>query len=116
MMAYGTQNQPLGTWSDDSSLPLCLAEALTKEFDLQNIGNNFISWLKNNYWTALGNIFDVGNATRHAFEQLRRGVQPELAGGTSDNGNGSLMRILPLLDYISSCSRSIPKNHHFHFT
>lgn len=102
MIGYGTHYQPLGTWSDDSSLTFCLAEALTKEFDLQNIGNNFIAWLQNGYWTAHGNVFDVGIATRQAIEKLRSGVQPELCGGTTeyDNGNGSLMRILPLLVYI----------------
>jgi ADP-ribosyl-[dinitrogen reductase] hydrolase len=102
MIAYGTHNQPLGTWSDDSSLTFCLAEALTEEFNLQTIGNNFIAWLKNNFWTAHGNVFDVGVATRQAIEQLRREVQPDLAGGTTenDNGNSSLMRILPLLVYI----------------
>ena len=28
MREYGTHNQPKGTWSDDSSLALCLAESL----------------------------------------------------------------------------------------
>ncbi|HEY5590341.1 MAG TPA: ADP-ribosylglycohydrolase family protein [Paludibacter sp.] len=102
MRGHGTHDQPAGTWSDDSSLTFCLAEALTEEFSLQTIGNNFIAWLKNDFWTAHGNVFDVGVATRHAIEQLRREVQPDLAGGTTenDNGNGSLMRILPLLVYI----------------
>jgi hypothetical protein len=30
MIGYGTYNLPAGTWSDDSSLTFCLAEALTK--------------------------------------------------------------------------------------
>src|SRR4051812_8041977 len=38
MIGYGTYNLPAGTWSDDSSLTFCLAEALTKEFDLRTIG------------------------------------------------------------------------------
>ena len=102
MTGFGTYNLPPGTFSDDSSLAFCLAEALTKDFNLQNIADNFIAWLYNNYWTPGGNVFDVGIATRQAIKMLREGCPPELAGGmdVSDNGNGSLMRILPLLVYI----------------
>jgi ADP-ribosylglycohydrolase len=49
-----------------------------------------------------GYVFDVGAATRDAIHRLRSGVQPLVAGGDSenDNGNGSLMRIAPLVIYI----------------
>lgn len=102
MIGFGTYNLPAGTFSDDSSLAFCLAEALTQEFSLQKIGNNFVAWLNNNYWTPRGNVFDVGIATSQAIRRLQTGCNPELAGGmdVSDNGNGSLMRILPLLAYI----------------
>lgn len=102
MIGFGTYNLPAGTFSDDSSLAFCLAEALTQEFSLQKIGNNFVAWLNNNYWTPRGNVFDVGIATSRAIRRLQVGLNPELAGGmdVSDNGNGSLMRILPLIVYI----------------
>ena len=102
MIGYGTYNLPPGTFSDDSSLTFCLAEALTADFDLNTIGQNFVKWLYNNYWTARGNVFDVGGATRKAVDRLAKGERPELAGGTgvSSNGNGSLMRISPLLFYL----------------
>lgn len=102
MMGYGTYNLPPGTFSDDSSLTFCLAEALTLEFNLHNIGLNFMQWFYNNYWTPRGNVFDIGIATKQAIDQLAKGVQPELAGGkaVSSNGNGSLMRILPLVFYL----------------
>lgn len=101
MIGYGTYNLPAGTFSDDSSLAFCLAEALTQGFSLQTIGNNFVAWLNNNFWTARGNVFDVGIATSQAIRRIQNGCNPELAGGMdiSDNGNGSLMRILPLLVY-----------------
>lgn len=99
---FGTYNLPAGTFSDDSSLTFCLAEALTQEFNLQKIGDNFVAWLNNNYWTPRGHVFDVGIATSQAIRRLQKGCKPELAGGmdVSDNGNGSLMRILPLLVYV----------------
>jgi ADP-ribosyl-[dinitrogen reductase] hydrolase len=102
MIGYGTYNLPPGTWSDDSSLTFCLAEALTQEFDLNTIGQNFVKWCYENYWTPYGDVFDIGIATSDAILRLARGAKPELAGGFNeeDNGNGSLMRILPLLFYI----------------
>lgn len=102
MIGYGTYNLPAGTWSDDSSLAFCLAEALTQDFDLNTIGQNFEKWYHENYWTPRGNVFDIGIATRHAISRLAQGERPDFAGGfdESDNGNGSLMRILPLLFYI----------------
>ncbi len=51
MMGYGTYHLPEGTFSDDSSLAFCLAEALTQPFSLSAIADNFIAWLYNNYWT-----------------------------------------------------------------
>jgi ADP-ribosylglycohydrolase len=106
MRGYGTYNLPPGTFSDDSSLTFCLAEAMTEGFDLQNIGDKFVKWLHHNYWTPLGKVFDVGNATRDAINEIAQGTQAEYAGGVSvsDNGNGSLMRILPLVLYIKDKS------------
>lgn len=102
MLAYGTHNQPAGTWSDDSSLTFCLAETLADKYDLKKLANRFINWYEHSYWTPLGEVFDVGVATSKAIYRLEQGVNPVMAGGAdeSDNGNGSLMRILPLLFYI----------------
>lgn len=102
MTGYGTYNLPPGTWSDDSSLTFCLAEALTQDFDLNVIGQNFVKWCYNNYWTPRGNVFDIGIATSQAISRLAKGERPDLAGGfeVSSNGNGSLMRISPLLFYL----------------
>lgn len=102
MIGYGTYNLPAGTWSDDSSLTFCLAEALTQEFSLKIIGQNFVKWYQENYWTPHGNVFDIGITTRQAILRLAKSEKPEFSGGfdEKDNGNGSLMRILPLLFYL----------------
>ena len=101
MMGYGTHWQPEGTWSDDSSLAFCLAEALTQPFHLNTIADNFIRWMTQNYWTPRSRLFDIGHTTQQAIRRLQAGCPPELAGGmdVSENGNGSLMRILPLVFY-----------------
>jgi ADP-ribosylglycohydrolase/pterin-4a-carbinolamine dehydratase len=102
MRGFGTYNLPPGTWSDDSSLTFCLAEALTKGFHIDQIGETFVKWYYKDYWTATGHVFDIGIGTREALYRIKHGTKAELAGGTDEdaNGNGSLMRILPLLFYI----------------
>lgn len=102
MQSGGTHGQPAGTWSDDSSLTFCLAESLVEGFDLRDLAGRMVRWLDQGYWTARGTVFDVGGATRAAITRLRQGVAPAEAGLEDErsNGNGSLMRILPLVFYV----------------
>ncbi len=108
MVGYGVYNQLVGTWSDDSSLTFCLADTLCQGFNLDDIARKFCKWLYEGYWTPYGKAFGVGNTTRQAIFRLRKGVNPEEAGGKSeyDNGNGSLMRILPLAYYLQNAEAS----------
>ena len=99
MVGYGTYNLPPGTWSDDSSLTFCLAESLCSGFNTDHMGELFVKWYYQDYWTATGEVFDIGIGTRNALYKIKNGTKAELAGGQDekDNGNGSLMRILPLV-------------------
>ena len=124
LQGYGTHNQPPGTWSDDSSLTLCLAEALCDWLPSQNseatfyeaIADYFCRWYSQANWTPHGEVFDIGNTTAVAIKRLQQGISPTQAGGTSEesNGNGSLMRILPLvyLYPFLDLSSLIQKVHH----
>jgi ADP-ribosylglycohydrolase len=116
MVGYGTYSQPPGTWSDDSSMTFCLAEALCSGFDLKSIAQNFILWKNQAYWTAHQELFDIGNITAKAINRLesllnqhKENELPLLkyGGSESENGNGSLMRILPLLFYLEEQSLSL---------
>jgi ADP-ribosylglycohydrolase len=102
MQEFGSHNQPKGTWSDDSSLTLCLAEVLTKGYDLEKIGQSFVKWVRYGHWTAHGRLFDIGGTTREAIARLIKGESARFSGNIfeEDNGNGSLMRILPLAFYL----------------
>jgi ADP-ribosyl-[dinitrogen reductase] hydrolase len=99
---YQTHNQPPGTFSDDSSLTFCLAESLCHGYDLNDMGQRFVKWFFEGYWTADGEVFGVGKSTEGSITRLRDGVSPLQSGNYAEdcNGNGSLMRILPLLFYI----------------
>lgn len=99
MRGFGTHHQPRGTWSDDGALILCTVESLLHtEFDTQDMGERFVRWMNEGLWTATGDVFDVGNATANALTRIARGTPAEQAGGRDEqsNGNGSLMRILPV--------------------
>lgn len=106
MVGYGTYNQKPGTWSDDTSLTLCLAESLIKGIDLMDISKSFIRWKDEDYWTARNQLFDIGITTSNAISRLKIIAQnndlellenQKRHGEAYENGNGSLMRIIPLL-------------------
>ncbi|WP_293788854.1 ADP-ribosylglycohydrolase family protein [uncultured Pedobacter sp.] len=126
MMGYGTHHQPAGTWSDDSSLALCLAESLCRGYNLDDISQKFLQWYNAEIWTPHGKVFDIGIATSEAITLIKPGTDPVLCGGASemDNGNGSLMRILPLLFYLQDkndlnvvfkCVKEVSSITHAHF-
>lgn len=115
MRGYGTFDQPPGSWSDDSSLILCTIESLLDGFNAARMGEFFVRWLKDGYWTPHGVAFDIGNSTLSSIQRMINGTAPEAAGGDSehDSGNGSLMRILPIAIYFarSTPSRIIDQAH-----
>lgn len=100
LRGYGTHGQPPGTWSDDGALMLALLDSLvTVGFDLDDQGRRALAWADAKAYTPDGDgSFDIGGATSTALSRLRAGVPAIDAGGMGehDQGNGSLMRILPL--------------------
>jgi ADP-ribosylglycohydrolase len=89
-----------GTWSDDGALALALLASLLDlgALDTADLAARFRGWFDEGAYAVDGVVFDVGIQTREAIEAHRLGVDAERAGGTSErsNGNGSLMRVLPL--------------------
>ncbi|MEY3053233.1 MAG: hypothetical protein RLY31_3018 [Bacteroidota bacterium] len=109
MIGYGTHHQPPGTWSDDSSLTFCLAESLLQGYDLWDMADRFVRWHQEAYWSARGEVFDIGCITKESLIQWKEildtgdvGLLEEWYAFEDDqqNGNGSLMRVLPLLFHI----------------
>lgn len=100
MEGYGTYNQPKGTWSDDSSMTIATMYSIVNKkcIDYADIMDEFCKWAFEGKHTPHGERFDIGNTTSRGLDRYRKGEEPLKSGGTSthDNGNGSLMRILPL--------------------
>jgi ADP-ribosylglycohydrolase len=91
---------PPGTWSDDGAQALCLLASLLDRdrLDLADFSAKLLAWYEQGYLAVDGVVFDVGVQTGRAFRALASGVEPRAAGPAEerDNGNGSLMRVLPL--------------------
>ncbi|MGI4789733.1 MAG: ADP-ribosylglycohydrolase family protein [Janthinobacterium lividum] len=89
-----------GTWSDDGAQALCLLASLLEcgRFDADDFGQRLLRWRDEGYMAVGGDVFDIGITTSRALAAIKSGV-PALQAGPSghyDNGNGSLMRVLPL--------------------
>ena len=91
---------PPGTWSDDGAQALLLLASLLDcgKFDAEDFGRRLVAWYDEGYMAVDGQVFDVGIQTGQAIRALRGGTPALQAGGTDEwsNGNGSLMRVLPL--------------------
>jgi ADP-ribosylglycohydrolase len=85
---------------------LALLDSLLRErapgearFDTTDQAKRFLAWRDDRDYTPDHNgMFDIGNATSSAINRFRSGTAAEKSGGTGerDQGNGSLMRILPI--------------------
>ena len=99
MEGFGTYQHPIGTWSDDTSLTLCLMETLVENGTPDDLMNKFVRYQNEGYLTPYGKMFDIGIATQQAISRFLSGVPASQCGGNHEknNGNGALMRISPLM-------------------
>jgi ADP-ribosylglycohydrolase len=91
---------PPGTWSDDGAQALILLDSLLAcdGLDLDHFARGLRRWLMEGFFAVNRSVFDIGAQTSTALNRLGMGVSPEASGPSEErhNGNGSLMRVLPL--------------------
>ena len=93
MASGGAHNQPVGTFSDDTSMLLATCDSLranSERVDIEDMRERFRAWAFEGVYAVDGVVFDIGGTTSTA---LHSGVG---SSGERSNGNGSLMRIAPL--------------------
>ena len=100
MRSGGTYNMPAGTWSDDTSMELCLMQSVIDEgaYNYDDIMKNFVLWCQKDRFVAGEYCFDIGNTCANSISRYMSGISPLKCGSNTErgNGNGSLMRILPV--------------------
>jgi ADP-ribosyl-[dinitrogen reductase] hydrolase len=100
MVGGGPFNLQAGQWTDDTSMAMCLAESLVRceGFDARDQMTRYANWYRHGYWSATGECFDIGMATRAAIERFLASGEP-LAGNDDPRsaGNGSIMRLAPVV-------------------
>lgn len=100
MREYGTYHKPKGTWSDDTAMTLATMYSIVKKqkIDYEDIMAEFSEWFFEGKFMQEHYTFDYGITTGLAIKKYADGIPALKSGGNDDrdNGNGSLMRILPL--------------------
>lgn len=106
MVGYGSHNVPKGTWSDDTSMTIACMDSIIENNDINydDMMNKFCEWVKEAKYTATDTLFDIGITTRKALYSYYSGQTSPIESGPTDersNGNGSLMRMLPIAIYLA---------------
>lgn len=112
MREYGTHSQPRGTWSDDTSMSIATIDSLCGGIDYKDFMEKFSVWMTNGVYTPYGKVFDIGTTTSRAVMNYARGIEPLACGEKTErsNGNGSLMRSLPLAFYLYGRNHKLSTN------
>ena len=109
MRGYGTFNLPEGSWTDDTSLTLAALASIKEKngIDADDIMERFCDWMYDGAYTPYGFSYDIGNGTRNAINAYHNGADVYHCGSTAEynNGNGSLMRIIPVCVW---CALNVP--------
>lgn len=104
MLGYGSYDVPDGVWSDDTAMTLATMDSISekKTIDYNDIAEKFCQWLNESKYTATDEVFDIGITTKYALMRFWDDKSDATkCGGCSfnENGNGSLMRMLPIAFY-----------------
>jgi ADP-ribosyl-[dinitrogen reductase] hydrolase len=94
-----------GQWTDDTSMAMCLAESLLAcdGFNPRDQMERYLRWYQDGYWSSTGACFDIGNTVRAALDRFRRTGEPYSGSENPRSaGNGSLMRLAPVVLFFSS--------------
>lgn len=101
MSSFGPHNVPAGAWSDDTSMVIAGIDSITRcegELDYDDVMEAYIDWFKNAKYTSIDKTFGVGDTIFKSLVNYLSGNSALESGSNNfkENGNGSLMRSLPV--------------------
>lgn len=110
----GPFNLPLGYWTDDTSMALCLADSLLAKvgYDSYDVMDRYCAWRNDGYRSSLGVCFDIGNQVSTSLNEYQRdgaAIIRQSKDRLSSAGNGSIMRLAPIIIASHSAGNSIEK-------
>jgi ADP-ribosylglycohydrolase len=103
MTGFGTWNKPPGTYSDDTAMTLCTIESMVEGYSESLVIEKFIKWYLHGYWSLDNHTFDIGHTTASALNAHRQ--NKPVNHDINTNGNGSLMRMVPLAFWLKQFDR-----------
>lgn len=103
MVGSAKTGQPAGSWSDDTSMEIATIDSFiqNKGFNYDDIMTKWEEWINYAKYTPNNETFDVGRTCLRAIHNHALDTKALECGvdGENYNGNGSLMRILPVALY-----------------
>lgn len=101
MRSGGIFEVPVGGWTDDTSMTLATLDSLRHGYNAEDIMKRFVSWLRTGEYSIFDEPIGIGKQILRAIEHYEANGDIHSCGcsAETDNGNGSLMRILPLCLY-----------------
>ena len=99
MVGGGPFNLPVGAWTDDTSMAMCLAESILDTGGLEPADQlrRYVAWWREGYWSSIGRCFDIGTTTSRALYRFESTGEPIDAHPDENSAsNGSLMRLAPV--------------------
>ena len=104
MTGGGPFRLPVGAWTDDTSMALCLASSLAElgRFDAVDQMRRYCNWYEHGYLSSMGKCFDIGLTVRGSLARFQESGDP-FSGRTDvqSGGNGCIMRLaaIPIFFY-----------------
>lgn len=84
---------PPGSWTDDTSMTLCLAQSLVDckgKFVEEDQIRKYVAWFEHGYMSSNGECFDIGNNTRIALSTWRLYLKKYPSGGVVGQGQADI--------------------------
>ncbi|CAI8741852.1 ADP-ribosyl-(dinitrogen reductase) hydrolase [Pseudomonas sp. IT-347P] len=110
MVGGGPFHLKPGQWTDDTSMALCLAESLLNKngFNAADQMGRYLNWWQWGYLSSTGECFDIGMTVSQALARYQQTGDP-FAGSIDpySAGNGSLMRLAPVVLFYFPDARQI---------
>ncbi len=105
---------PAGSWTDDTSMMLCLAASMVSHDGVINADSeltHYVQWFRKGYLGVNGRCVDIGMTTKRALLKfIHTGSPINEPADELEQGNGSLMRIAPVPIF---CWKNPDKAFHF---